>query len=134
SGFSQPRAVDFQGEIVPLLSRYGCNTGGCHGKASGQNGFKLSLFRFDWSWDFEEITRRGRARRITAGAPDHSLLLAKATNMVPHGGGRRLEPDSEAYYLMRAWIAAGAPPSAPNRPRIASLQLMPREGVLKAGQ
>ena len=26
----QPRAVDFQGEIVPLLSRYGCNTGGCH--------------------------------------------------------------------------------------------------------
>src|SRR5262245_52161778 len=44
SGFSPTRAVDFQGEVMPLLSRYGCNTGGCHGKASGQNGFKLSLF------------------------------------------------------------------------------------------
>jgi len=134
SGFAQPRAVDFQGEIVPLLSRYGCNTGGCHGKASGQNGFKLSLFGFDASWDFDEITRRGRGRRINAAAPDHSLLLTKASNMVPHGGGRRIEPDSEAYQLMRAWIAAGAPPSAPNRPRVTGLEIMPHEAVLKAGQ
>ncbi|HEX5104740.1 MAG TPA: Ig-like domain-containing protein, partial [Pirellulaceae bacterium] len=50
SGFAQPQTVDFQGEIVPLLSRYGCNSGGCHGKASGQNGFKLSLFGFDVAW------------------------------------------------------------------------------------
>jgi len=134
SGFAQPRAVDFQGEIVPLLSRHGCNTGGCHGKASGQNGFKLSLFGFDASWDFEEITKRGRGRRISVGAPDHSLLLAKAANMVPHGGGRRIERDSEAYQLMRAWTAAGAPPSEPNSPGVTGLEVMPRDAVLKAGQ
>jgi hypothetical protein len=130
----QPRAVDFQGEIVPLLSRYGCNTGGCHGKASGQNGFKLSLFGFDAAWDYDEITRRGRGRRIAPAAPDHSLLLAKATNMLPHGGGRRLEPDSEAYRILRTWIAAGAPPSAPNSPRVTGLEIAPRHAVLKAGQ
>jgi hypothetical protein len=134
SGLAQPRAVDFQGEVVPLLSRHGCNTGGCHGKASGQNGFKLSLFGFDGSWDYDEITKRGRGRRIIVGAPDHSLLLAKATNLVPHGGGRRIEPDGEAYHMIRAWIAAGAPPSAANQPRITSLQLMPREAALKTGQ
>ena len=130
----QPRAIDFQGEIVPLLSRYGCNTGGCHGKASGQNGFKLSLFGFDPAWDYDEITKRGRGRRIAPTAPDHSLLLAKATNMLPHGGGRRMEPDSEAYQTLRAWIASGAPPSAPNSPRVTGLEIEPREAVLKAGE
>jgi hypothetical protein len=134
SGFARPRPVDFQGEIVPLLSRYGCNTGGCHGKASGQNGFKLSLFGFDAAWDYDEITKRGRGRRVTAGAPDHSLLLAKATNILPHGGGRRLEPESEAYQMLRAWIAAGSPPSAPDAPRVTGLEIMPAKAVLKAGQ
>ena len=86
SGFSQPRAVDFQGEIVPLLSRYGCNAGGCHGKASGQNGFKLSLFGFDAACDYDEITKRGRGRRSSFGAPDHSLLLAEGDGQ---GAARR---------------------------------------------
>jgi hypothetical protein len=27
---------------------HGCNCGGCHGKASGQNGFKLSLLGLNW--------------------------------------------------------------------------------------
>src|SRR5262245_9013632 len=130
----QPRAVDFQGEIVPLLSRYGCNAGGCHGKASGQNGFKLSLFGFDAAWDYDEIAKRGRGRRISVGAPDHSLLLTKAVNLTPHGGGQRVAPGSEAYQLIRSWIAAGAPPSATNRPSVAGLAILPREAVLKAGQ
>jgi hypothetical protein len=119
---------------MPLLSRYGCNTGGCHGKASGQNGFKLSLFGFDPAWDYDEITKRARGRRVFAGAPDHSLLLAKAANNLPHGGGRRLEPESEAYQILRAWIAAGAPPSAPSSIRVISLEVMPPGAVLKAGQ
>lgn len=134
SGFAQPRAVDFQGEIVPLLSRYGCNAGGCHGKATGQNGFKLSLFGFDAAWDYDEITKRGRGRRISAGAPDHSLLLTKAANIAPHGGGQRLTQGSEAYQLIRSWIAAGAPPSAPNRTHVARLEITPSEAVLKSGQ
>src|SRR4026207_422533 len=58
-----PPPVDFRNEIEPPLHRYGCNAGGCHGKASGQNGFKLSLFGFDVAADFAEITQRGRGRR-----------------------------------------------------------------------
>src|SRR6188472_2189692 len=57
--------IDFRNDIEPLLSRYGCNAGGCHGKASGQNGFKLSLFGFDATYDYDEIVKRARGRRIS---------------------------------------------------------------------
>src|SRR5215470_11424890 len=56
--------VDFSTQVEPLLSRFGCNAGGCHGKASGQNGFKLSLFGFDAEFDYEAIVREGRGRRL----------------------------------------------------------------------
>src|SRR5580692_3726336 len=78
SGFAKGRAVDFRTEIAPLLSKLGCNAGGCHGKASGQNGFKLSLFGFDSGIDFVALTREDRGRRIFFGSPDESLLLRKA--------------------------------------------------------
>ena len=39
--------VNFPNQIVPIFTKLGCNTGGCHGKASGQNGFKLSLLGFE---------------------------------------------------------------------------------------
>ena len=47
SDISQYPPVKFQNDVIPLLSRLGCNSGGCHGKQSGQNGFKLSVFGFD---------------------------------------------------------------------------------------
>src|SRR5947209_18527094 len=31
--------INFANQIVPVLTKLGCNSGGCHGKASGQNGF-----------------------------------------------------------------------------------------------
>lgn len=37
------RPIDFDTEIIPLLSRLGCNTGACHGAAVGRGGFRLSL-------------------------------------------------------------------------------------------
>ena len=78
--------VDFATQVEPLLSRFGCNAGGCHGKASGQNGFKLSLFGSDPAFDHEAIVREARGRRIFPAAPAQSLLLLKATGQVPHGG------------------------------------------------
>ena len=63
-GFGNGRSVDFKTKIVPMLSRLGCNAGGCHGKASGQNGFKLSLFGFDAAFDHDAITREARGRRV----------------------------------------------------------------------
>jgi hypothetical protein len=126
--------IDFSNDIQPILSRYGCNSGGCHGKASGQNGFKLSLFGFDNAFDYEAIVRSARGRRITSAAPENSLLLLKATGQVPHGGGQRLEPDSEAYQTLKAWIAAGAPASSPDSPKVVKLHIEPRQLIFQDGQ
>jgi hypothetical protein len=127
------RSVDFATEIVPLLSRHGCNAGGCHGKASGQNGFKLSLFGFDTAADYEAIVNQARGRRVFPSAPDHSLLLTKATGRMPHGGGRRFDVDSEPYELIRTWIQNGLPNSKPDAPRVVKLHVTPPQRVMKPG-
>lgn len=133
-GLDQTRPVDFSTEIEPLLSRLGCNAGGCHGKASGQNGFKLSLFGFDTAFDHMAIAEEGRGRRIFPAAPRQSLLLLKAVGGVPHGGGKRMEVDSEPYRLMEAWIKAGAPVAAPDAPKVTKLKIVPGERVFQAKQ
>ena len=58
---------------MPLLSRYGCNSSGCHGKAEGQNGFKLSVFGFDPAADYAALVKEGRGRRVFPASPDYSL-------------------------------------------------------------
>ena len=68
---------------------HGCNAGGCHGKADGQNGFHLCLFGYDPEGDFRHLTRDDGGRRLSALDPDASLLLRKATGQVPHAGGPR---------------------------------------------
>ncbi|MDA1230345.1 MAG: hypothetical protein O2856_06190, partial [Planctomycetota bacterium] len=100
-GTPETPGVDFGNDIVPLLSRYGCNSGGCHGKAGGQNGFKLSLFGFDQTFDYEAIVLEDRGRRLFPAVPDESLVLKKAINAVPHGGGARFRADSDAYRMIR---------------------------------
>jgi hypothetical protein len=134
AGFGNGRPVDFKTEIVPLLSKLGCNAGGCHGKASGQNGFKLSLFGFDASFDHEAITKEARGRRIFPAAPDQSLFLLKATGAVPHGGGKRLNRDGHEYQVVRQWIVAGAPASAADAPRVTKLRVVPGDRVLQREQ
>jgi hypothetical protein len=129
-GMASRRPVDFQRELVPLLSRMGCNAGGCHGKASGQNGFKLSLFGFDADFDYAALTKEARGRRIFPAAPDHSLFLLKATGQVPHGGGKRMNKDSNEYQFFRRWIAAGTPASAPDAPHVVKLRITPSDRVL----
>ena len=70
--------MHFENDVVPILSRFACNNSGCHGKAEGQNGFKLSVFGFDAPADFDALTKEGRGRRVSTTAPDTSLLLTKA--------------------------------------------------------
>ncbi len=134
TGFGNSRPVDFQTEVVPLLSRLGCNAGGCHGKASGQNGFKLSLFGFDARFDYDAITREARGRRVFPAAPERSLLLLKATAQVPHGGGRRLQRDGKDYQVMLQWLASGMPASAPDAPQVVRLRVFPSDRVLQPSQ
>lgn len=133
TGFGSGRPVDFRTEVGPLLSKLGCNAGGCHGKASGQNGFKLSLFGFDAEFDHAAITREGRGRRVFPSAPDQSLFLLKATGRVPHGGGTKLKLGSAEYQVFRNWIAAGTPASAPDAPRVARIRVVPGDRVLRPG-
>jgi hypothetical protein len=128
--FDENQPLHFGNDIVPLFTRYGCNAGGCHGKASGQNGFKLSLFGFDAPFDYNAIVKEARGRRIMPGSPDGSLILAKASGQVPHGGGRRLAPGSEDYLTLRRWIAQGTPFGDEAAPSLRKLEVVPGERVL----
>jgi hypothetical protein len=106
---SADRAWDFGEDIVPIFTRAGCNTGGCHGKASGQNGFQLSFLGYDPQGDYDRIARDASGRRLARMNPAESLLLAKATGRVAHGGGQRVRPGSIEYRTLLAWLEAGAP-------------------------
>ena len=132
SGMTNSRSVDFATEIVPLLSRFGCNAGGCHGKQNGQNGFQLSLFGFDTEFDYGALVKEARGRRVNVGNASSSLLLRKSVGAVPHGGGRRIEAGSEPYRLLQSWIESGAPAASPDSPRVVKLRVTPRERVMSA--
>lgn len=124
------RTVSFANDIVPVLSKLGCNSGGCHGRAIGQNGFKLSLFGFDPEHDYESLVYDGLGRRVSPAAPDDSLMLLKAIGMMPHGGGVRMTTDSEWYRLLRRWIEQGLPTGPDNEPHDVKLEVTPAEHVL----
>jgi hypothetical protein len=108
SDLTNPPLISYQKDVIPVLSKAGCNSGGCHGKAEGQNGFKLSVFGYDEIADHQALVLEGRGRRIMPGAPEQSLLLRKATGEVPHGGGRKFSEDSRWYRQLRRWISEGA--------------------------
>ncbi len=127
--------VNFPNQIVPIFTKLGCNSGGCHGKASGQNGFKLSLLGFEPGEDYEYLVKEGRGRRLFPAAPDQSLLLLKGTNTVPHGGGQRLPRDSYEYKVIRRWIAQGMPYGKPDDPTVARIDIYPESrSMTRAGQ
>lgn len=118
------RDFHFANDIAPILTKLGCNGGGCHGKSTGRGGFKLSLFGFEPEEDYLAITRGSRGRRVFPAAPDESLLLQKAVMAVPHGGGRRMEEDSVEYAALREWIAADTPQGG-SGPTISGLSIEP---------
>lgn len=124
------RQFNFENDIIPILSRFGCNTSGCHGKAEGQNGFKLSVFGFDPPADFLALTQEGRGRRVVATLPEQSLLLSKASGGVPHGGGVRIEKGSDFYRTLRSWIEAGMPFGSDADPVVRSIAVEPQENQL----
>ena len=129
-----PRIFNFENDIIPVFSRFGCNSSGCHAKAEGQNGFKLSVFGFDPGADYLALTQEARGRRVLTPVPEQSLLLAKASGGVPHGGGVRIDRQSEFYRTLRDWIAAGTPFGSPSDPQVVSVKVEPREQSLKPRQ
>lgn len=105
----QGRSWSFDEDIVPILTRLGCNVGSCHGKAEGQNGFHLSLAGYDPAGDYQALVRDQGQRRIALLDPEQSLFLTKATGRTPHVGGPRLVAGSAEYRLLLTWLRARAP-------------------------
>lgn len=128
--FDSAQPVNFANQVVPIFTKLGCNGGGCHGKAAGQNGFRLSLLGFEPQDDYEFLVRESRGRRLFPAFPDRSLLLTKAVAGVPHGGGQRMEEDSYEYRLLRRWIAQGMPYGSDADPRVTQIQVVPRDRLM----
>jgi hypothetical protein len=130
-GLKAPPPVDFGTQIIPILSKAGCNSGSCHGKAEGKNGFKLSVFGFDPEADHQALVMEARGRRILASSPADSLLLRKPTGQVAHGGGKRLAAGDPRHERLRRWIAEGARlESGLARREISSLEVEPKQQLL----
>ena len=123
----------FRNQVQPVLARFGCSTGACHGAAAGQGGFRLSLLGYDELGDHLSITRMANGRRVVLEAPERSLLLLKATKAVGHKGGEKIKAGSPEYDLLANWIAAGAPGPQANDARIERIEISPRHATLKPG-
>lgn len=119
--------VSFTEQVLPVLSKAGCNQGACHGGQFGQGDFKLSLLGFAPEQDFDSIVRDSRQRRVSFAAPAESLLLQKAVSRVPHGGGKRLNVESSEYETLKSWIDAGAPGPVADEPRLTDITVVPSE-------
>jgi hypothetical protein len=102
------KQVDFERHVMGLLSKTGCNGGGCHGSFQGKNGFRLSLFGYEPAMDHAALTRDNLGRRVNVIRPDESLLLQKAVGSVAHDGGMRFGRDAWVYAVFREWVAGGA--------------------------
>ena len=128
------RPISFVNDVVPVLTKAGCNAGVCHAKAGGgQKGFQLSLLGFEPQEDYESLVKDGRGRRLFSAAPAKSLILLKATGQMPHGGGVRIDPNSASYALLRGWVEQGAPFGDNSEPQLVSVQVEPQRGLVQMG-
>ena len=131
--FATPRPINFPNQIVPIFTKNGCNAGGCHGKSTGQNGFRLSLLGFYPSDDYEFLVKETRGRRLFPSAPEKSLLLLKSTNTVAHGGGHRLDKESYEYGLIVRWLEQGMPYGKPDDPVVERIEVFPASRAMERG-
>jgi Protein of unknown function (DUF1553)/Protein of unknown function (DUF1549) len=134
SGASESeRPASFVNDVMPVLTKAGCNSGVCHAKAkNGQNGFRLSLLGFEPQEDYEHIVKEGHGRRVFPSAPEQSLLLLKASNVLPHGGGQRLATNSEDYTLLARWISDGMPYEKGTDPHLKSIEVQPKRSSMQS--
>ena len=118
-------SASFRIDVLPLLSRGGCNAGACHGNSGGKGGFRLSLRGDDPDFDFRSLTREALGRRVNLTSPDQSLMVLKPTGQLAHEGGVRFSSGSAEARMLRNWIAAGARDDRSSAPRLKSLHVAP---------
>ena len=124
----------FRNDIIPAITKLGCNSGRCHGSQYGKGGFKLSLLGFDAASDYNAIVKDLKGRRVNLNDPAVSLVLRKPTLTIPHGGGLRFAVDSSTYNLLLSWIAAGVPEPLATDPRLTSVDARPASRTLSIGE
>ena len=126
--------ISFRHDVLPILSKAGCNGGGCHGAIAGKGGFRLSLNAYDPTSDHYNITRHANSRRIEPADPSRSLLLTKPTAALKHKGGKVLHEDSPDYKTLATWIQQGAPGPSQDDPIIDHIEISPPHSLLKKGK
>jgi len=131
---SAAEQISFRNDVLPILSKAGCNSGGCHGSLAGKGGFRLSLFGYNPEADHLSITRESLGRRVEISDPGASLLLLKPTAMVRHKGGKRLDVTSDDYRILANWIAQGAPEPKASDAQLTHLAASPAESQARVGQ
>ena len=127
------RPLSFRHDVLPVLSKAGCNSGGCHGALAGKGGFRLSLNAYDPATDHYNITRENRGRRIEFADPARSLFVIKPTAAVRHKGGKFLHEDSDDYKLLIEWIQQGAPGPSTDDTELNRIELTPALSQLNKG-
>jgi hypothetical protein len=134
-GAGAPATLSFVNDVMPILSKQGCNASACHGSPAGKGGFKLSLFGYEPELDQTALKDAGPAaagalRRVNLKQPEQSLLLRKPTMAVPHGGGLRFKKGSPEYDTLLAWIKAGAPGMGQLEARVRRIDAFPGDRLL----
>src|SRR4051812_47515373 len=119
--------VTYLRDVAPILNKVGCTSGTCHGAAKGKNGFKLSLRGYDPQFDYEALLYDLSGRSFNRADPARSLMLAKPTQQIAHGGGLRFGSDSDYYKTIYNWIAQGVPYGDAAKDNVSSLEVAPGE-------
>ena len=125
--------VDFHRDVLPVITRAGCNAGACHASQYGKGGFVLSVMAFDPLLDYQSLAVAARGRRLNLNNPSQSLIVQKGTNLIPHGGGARFSPDSNDVRILTTWIANGAPRPSNEPAKVTSLAITPKKRIAQIG-
>lgn len=122
--------ISFINEVIPVLTRAGCNQGTCHGTPNGKGGFRLSLKGYAPELDHDNLVKQAEGRRVNVVDPERSLILLKPMTKIRHGGGLRFGENSLEHRLLRNWIAQGAPNDLKTAQRFVRLEVLPARRLL----
>ena len=122
-----PAQPTYLRDVAPIMNKAGCTGGPCHGSAKGKNGFKLSLRGYDPQYDYEALLYDLSGRRFNRAEPAKSLMLAKPTMQIAHGGGLRFDAKSPYYQTIQNWIAAGVPFGDQAKDAVTAIEVTPRD-------
>ncbi len=126
--------ASYSNDVRPLFTKLGCNATACHGSRAGKGGLKLSLFGGDPEADYDSLTRSAGGRRINRVDPAESLILLKAENVIPHGGGKVIGPDSAEHETLLTWLKDGAVSAVPKEATLTGIRVSPAQRNLAKGE